>query len=279
MQVFTRVATLQAWRKRLRGRPLALVPTMGALHDGHLALMKYALEEKYATLATIFVNPKQFNDANDLIKYPRPLAQDLHLLERLARVAVFVPPYDEIYPAQEASPRPIDLGHLTQQLEGSFRPGHFDGVIAVMTRLLDITQPEHLIMGQKDFQQTAIIDEMIRALALPIKLFVHHTLRETDGLAMSSRNQRLGPEARANAPAIYQVLKWAQQMKSEGRSPNDIVQSGEMLLLEKGFEVDYVGIVDALTLQDLTNWPDSSRSVMCIAATIGQVRLIDNMEL
>ncbi|NND05752.1 MAG: pantoate--beta-alanine ligase [Saprospiraceae bacterium] len=258
------------------GHRIALVPTLGALHDGHLKLMEHAQKLADRLVVSIFVNPKQFNDEEDLIKYPRPLQQDIHLLNQLGIDLLFLPSSAEMYPAGHAETIDVELSHLTSPLEGRYRPGHFDGVIAVVHRLLDIIEPDFLVMGQKDYQQLTIIREMIKRLGLPVDLVAHPTIREADGLAMSSRNVRLSSKARKQAPAIYRILQKAKALKDQ-YSPAEAVAKCIIELDERIFRVDYFKIVDTDSLKPLTSWRMQGKNLVCVAAWLGDVRLIDNI--
>ncbi len=280
MHIFTKVVTYREHRQRFPERSISFVPTMGALHSGHLALIRQAQTYADETIVSIFVNPIQFNDRSDYDKYPRPLLEDISRLEGAGGPTLFAPTLEEMYPADLdlSIGDQLSLTHLTQPLEGAHRPGHFEGVVKVVHRLLDIVKPEVLVMGQKDFQQLAIIREMIKQLDLPIKLIGHPIVREKDGLALSSRNVRLDPQLRPLAPTIYEVLQYAQGMKGKV-SPRILAGECTLRLVEAGFKVEYFSIVSAQSLQTITDWSDDDPTVACVAAWLGDVRLIDNQPL
>ena len=213
MQLFTTVRNLQdsISQSKLNGKKIAFVPTMGALHAGHLSLVQKAKEHADTVVVSIFINPSQFNNQLDLIKYPRMLEQDANLLEAVDCDVLFVPIVSEVYPPGLNPAITIELGILDEVLEGEFRPGHFKGMLEVVYRLLDIVKPDVLVMGQKDFQQFTLVYHMIEQLKIPVKLIVGETLRELDGLAMSSRNLRLSERMRKITPIIYTILQELKQ--------------------------------------------------------------------
>lgn len=280
MLVFKKVADLQHWldSERRAGKTVGFAPTMGALHEGHLSLVYAAKAECGLAVASIFVNPTQFNDPSDLEKYPRMPEKDIALLLSAHCDALFMPSVDEVYPpGQDLSVR-LDFRQLDQVMEGVFRPGHFGGMATVVKRLLDIVQPQRLYMGQKDFQQLTIVRDMLRQLHSPIELVMCPTTREPDGLAMSSRNLRLSPEMRAAAPIIYETL---QEAKSAfRREPAAAVQARALERLQAaGLKTEYFDIADGITLLPVAQYDDSPFIVACVAAWAGEVRLIDNLVL
>lgn len=281
MYLFTRVSNLQQFLlvQQQNGRSVGFVPTMGALHSGHLSLIAQSKAENDLTVCSIFVNPTQFNDPNDLARYPRNPVKDIEMLEGVGCDVVFLPSVHEIYPPDLDTTPQISLGQLDKVLEGEFRPGHFAGVVQVVKRLLDIVQPARLYMGQKDFQQFSIIRFMIRELHLPVQLVMGPTVREADGLAMSSRNVRLSETERSIAPAIYQSL--ARIKAALDTAPPPLLAEGEkQALTAAGLRPEYLEIVDAETLLPVVTTPDKSRQIIaCAAAWLGNVRLIDNMIL
>ena len=280
MQVFTTVHQLRKFldKHRKRERTIGFVPTLGALHAGHLSLMHHAGQIADLVVASIFVNPTQFNDPKDLEKYPRPLAQDIHVLSTNKVDVLFLPPAEEVYPKELHVDVPIDISHLTYVLEGPNRPGHFEGVVTVVKRLLDIVTPNYLIMGQKDYQQQAIIGSMIDQLKLPCKLIIHPTERDQDGLALSSRNSRIDPGLRPIANTLYLALKQARSLTMT-KSPADVAKISTEKIIKAGFKLEYFSIVDGITLQPIGEWKDSETVVACVAAWLGDVRLIDNLRL
>ena len=280
MLIFKKVADLQGWldAERAAGRSVGFAPTMGALHDGHLDLVRMAKRECDRAVASIFVNPTQFNDPKDLEKYPRTPEKDAALLLSAGCDALFMPPVAEVYPPGADVTIRLDFGQLDKVMEGVFRPGHFAGMATVVNRLLDIVRPQRLYMGQKDFQQLSIVRDMLSQLNSPIELVMCPTRREPDGLAMSSRNLRLTPEMRAAAPAIYQTLQWAKEA-FQSRSAA-VVQAEAMKKLEgAGLKPEYFDIVDGISLLPVAQWADSNFVVACVAAFAGEVRLIDNLVL
>jgi pantoate--beta-alanine ligase len=257
---------------------LGFVPTMGALHAGHLELVRRALNENDTTVVSIFVNPRQFNDANDLLHYPRTLEADCRLLDRLGEVLVFAPSVEEVYPEPEDTRR-FDFGTLATVMEGEFRPGHFDGVAQVVIRLFEIVKPDRAYFGEKDFQQLAIIRALVKQLRLPITIVPHPIVREADGLAMSSRNTRLTADQRKNAAAISQILFDSREKRTQlsvSELKREVVERVNAVV---GLQTEYFEVVDGDSLQAVNNWVDSDFIVGCIAVYAGAVRLIDNIDL
>ena len=267
---------LQICRQKNQG--IGFVPTMGALHDGHLSLLKYSMAKNQVTVCSIFVNPAQFNDINDFKKYPSTLKEDIFKLETNGCDILFLPNVEEVYPEGFDKKRHYDLGYLDTILEGKFRPGHFQGVCMAVEQLLNIVQPGRLYLGQKDYQQCMIITKLIHIMGWQeeIKIRICPILRETDGLAMSSRNMRLDEEQRAQAPAIYSTLLFVKG-KFGKESVDKLKKDAAERLHEKGFKTDYVEIADAATLLPVDdNEPDID--ILCLAAAyIDGVRLIDNI--
>ncbi len=280
MLIFKKVADLQAWiaKERAAGRSIGFAPTMGALHDGHMELIRLSHRDGNRTVASIFVNPTQFNDPKDLEKYPRTPEKDLLLLHDTGCDAVFMPSVEEVYPPGSDVKIDLDFRQLDEVMEGVFRPGHFIGMATVVHRLLDIVQPQSLYMGQKDFQQLTIVRDMIRQLHMPIQLVMCPTVRESDGLAMSSRNTRLSPGMRAVAPVIYQTLQWVSA--EIVHRPASLLQAEAMQKLQAaGLQPEYFEIVDGISLLPVEHWEESDFMVVCTAAFAGEVRLIDNLVL
>lgn len=278
MIIFNTVYDLQYWlaTERKAGHTIGFVPTMGALHEGHLTLVQRAHETCSRTVASIFVNPTQFNDPKDLEKYPRMPEIDGQLLESVGCHVLFMPSVAEVYPTGKDLTLRLNFGALDKVMEGHFRPGHFDGMATVVKRLLDIVQPHQLFMGQKDYQQLSVVREMLRLLGSLVELVMCETIREDDGLAKSSRNMRLTPEMRATAPIIYQTLLEARERVKE--SPNPQVQAWAMRqLADAGLRPEYFDIVDGYTLRPIRNKDKSELIVACVAAWAGDVRLIDNL--
>ncbi len=259
-------------------RPIGFVPTMGALHKGHLSLLHSAIAQGDLPVCSIFVNPTQFNDPTDLQKYPRMPEKDIALLAKAGCEALFLPAIEEIYPPGYKPTHQFEFGQLETVMEGAFRPGHFQGVAEVVSRLLHLVQPTRLYMGQKDFQQTAIVAAMLRQLRSSVELRIIETMREADGLAMSSRNTRLTPEFRAAAPTIFQALLEARR-QYPASSIQSICQQAIATLEEAALRPEYFDIVDGQTLLPITDPSASFTAVACTAAWAGDVRLIDNLVL
>ena len=259
---------------------IGFVPTMGALHAGHSSLVEAAKKENELVVASIFVNPTQFNDPEDFKKYPITLDKDIKLLEDVGCDVLFTPTVSDIYPNGTNNLPHYDLGFLETVLEGKFRPGHFQGVCQVVHRLLEIVLPDNLYIGQKDYQQCMVITKLVELTGLneKIKINICPTLREKDGLAMSSRNVRLSPEERQTATTISAVLRFIKENIKEG-SLSLIKEKAQQMLLEKGFKIDYVEIADANSLELMNEWNGKKKIVALIAAFLGNVRLIDNMVL
>lgn len=264
--------------QQAKGRQVGFVPTMGALHAGHLSLIAQSKQEAGLTVCSIFVNPTQFNDPKDFEKYPVTIKADIELLLKAGTDVLFLPSVQEIYPNESGEAEQYDLGFLETVLEGKYRPGHFQGVCQVMHRLLTIVNADHLYMGQKDYQQCMVVSYLIQTNNIATKLHIAPTLREADGLAMSSRNVRLDQEQRKKASAIFQTLN---QMKDElqpGELTN-IKERATSFLQSKGFRVDYTELAHADTLALLDHWNGTDPVVAVIAAYLGEVRLIDNLVL
>ncbi len=261
---------------KLEGKTIGFAPTMGALHEGHISLIEKSKEECDVTVCSIFVNPTQFNDPKDLEKYPRTEEKDAAMLAQANTDILFLPPVDEIYPPQKIVKNTINFGAMANVMEGAFRPGHFDGMAQVVKRLLDIVQPNRLYMGQKDFQQFSIVQEMLRQLKSDVQLVMCATMRETDGLAMSSRNIRLSPELRAKAPLIHQILK-AAKAKCMTETPESIKRWAMEQLSQPDFRPEYFSIVDAQTLEEVSSFEKNRKIAICVATWLGEVRLIDNL--
>ena len=279
MKIINTVKELQSELKKQGKKSIGFVPTMGALHKGHIALMKQSIKENDVTVASIFVNPTQFNAKSDLAKYPRTMKADSDMLTKAKVDYLFAPSVKEVYPKGMKSKLKVNLKGLDKQLEGAFRPGHFEGVVQVVHRLLDIVKPTRLYMGQKDFQQFTIIGQMIKNLRMKVKLVVVPIQRAKDGLALSSRNVRLTKAKRKWAPLIYQNLRKAK--KQVGKKPivelcKEVI---EALGKPRGFKPEYFSIIDGHTLKEVNNWDDSDYLIGVTAVWAGEVRLIDNMIL
>jgi pantoate--beta-alanine ligase len=258
-----------------KGKSTGFVPTMGALHQGHLELVKRSVRENDVSVVSIFVNPTQFNDKNDLLKYPRTLDADCRLLAEMGDLIVFAPEVEEIYP--EPDRRQFEFGSLAAVMEGKFRPGHFNGVAQVVSRLFEIVKPDKAYFGEKDFQQLAIIRELVKQLNLPVQIVACPVVREENGLAMSSRNARLTARQREEAVIISQTLFESENGKSDA-SPKSLKSwVMDRINAVPGFRVEYFDIVDGFTLQSIQKWEDTKYPVACIAVFAGEVRLIDTV--
>jgi len=277
MNIVRTVAELQKHVEAAKqaGKQVGFVPTMGALHKGHLSLVKQAVEATDYVVASVFVNPNQFNNSKDLESYPRNLYRDAEMLQSANCELLFSPDVKEVYPEEDT--RQFNFGDLESVMEGRFRPGHFNGVAQVVSRLFDMIKPQKAFFGLKDFQQLAIIRAMVKQLNLSVEIIPCEIIREEDGLAMSSRNSLLNVNQRKNAPLIARTLfescKFAPELninELKSKVVTQINQSDEL-------EVEYFEIVDGNTLQAIDNWKDSNYIVGCIAVFAGEVRLIDNV--
>jgi len=271
----------QVPQQKNRKTTIGLVPTMGALHEGHLSLLKKSKHQCDISICSIFVNPTQFNDAKDFETYPITLENDIILLEKANCDFLFLPSVQEIYPEGTEMKQPFELGDIENRLEGSFRQGHFQGVCQVVNRLLDIVQPHQLFMGQKDYQQCMVISKLLELTGKEksIQINICPILREQSGLAMSSRNARLSKEEKQKAVAIYQSLQLIKQNINllPITSLQKIVKSN---LVKAGFEkIDYIAIAQAQTLESVTEWDKRTPLIALIAASLNGVRLIDNMKI
>ena len=281
MIIFKKAAALHQHIVSLKqqNKSIGFVPTMGALHKGHLSLIDACKQQCDATVCSIFVNPTQFNDPKDFEKYPVTIEQDILLLTEKETGILFLPSVQEIYPDGVHHLSHYHLGEIENVLEGKYRPGHFQGVAQVMDRLLGMVQPDVLFLGRKDYQQCMIINKLIELKHLPIQLSIQPTLREEDGLAMSSRNMRLSAAGRKQAVALYQALLFIKENALKQSIPS-LAETAKDKLLSAGFErIDYITIADANTLQELENRNQSSNAVVLAAAFLEGVRLIDNLLL
>lgn len=274
--VFT---TVESLRERLNSSintaGTAFVPTMGALHNGHLDLVRKALEITSQVVVSIFVNPTQFNSKEDLEKYPRTIERDLELLQATGDVIVFVPSVSEIYPANYKE-IDLELGDLGSVMEGRFRPGHFNGVVNVVHRFFEIIEPRYAFFGEKDFQQLAVIKRMVELMELPVEIVACKTIREKSGLAKSSRNERLTDAQKQNALIIMETMKFVNINQSKDTLSGLKNKAVEYFNTGR-LELEYLEIVDPKSLQPIENMIENAR--ICIAAYCGEVRLIDNMAL
>lgn len=282
MQVFENVPSMQAWleQQRLQNRSIGLVPTMGALHAGHLSLVRNARNQNDIVVASIFVNPTQFNDPGDLENYPRQEAQDLAMLKGEGCDAVLMPSVAEMYPnGTEHNAYNYAFGPMETVMEGAGRPGHFEGVARIVSRLFDIVAPNSAYFGDKDFQQLSIVRAVNAQGNYGIRIEGCPIVREEDGLAMSSRNQLLTAEHRAAAPFLYRCLLQANRWS--GSLSIDEVRHLLAAMFEENelFALEYFDFVDPVTLQPVANWEDVPKVQACVAAFIGNVRLLDNMTM
>ena len=278
MKVVTTISALKSAvsEARKENKQVGLVPTMGALHEGHLSLVNKACEECDFVVVSIFVNPTQFNNPEDLRTYPRTLEADKSLLESQTRAdVIFAPIVEEVYP--EPDTRIFDFGPLAEVMEGKYRPGHFNGVGQIVSKLFMFVEPDKAYFGEKDFQQLAIIRKMTKDLKMDIDIVPCPIVREADGLAKSSRNTLLTKESREVAPQIYAALKGSKQLTTD-RTPKEVAQwvVGQLNSTE-GLEVEYYEIVDGNTLQPINTWQETDYAVGCITVYAGKVRLIDNI--
>ena len=277
MKVVNRVAELHAALANCPKEAIGFVPTMGALHAGHRSLVERARRENQTVVVSVFVNPTQFNDKNDLRNYPRTPEADCAVLEAAGADIVFMPSVEDIYP--EPDTREFDFGLVDKVMEGATRPGHFNGVAQVVSRLFDLVRPARAYFGEKDFQQIAVIKAMIKQLNMGVEIVECPIIRDVDGLALSSRNTLLTPAHRAAAPHIYEVISQC-AAKSAELSPAELtawvteqVEANELL------KVIYFQAVDSLSMQQVSSWDESEHVQGCIAVQAGEIRLIDNVKI
>lgn len=277
MKVFNRIKDLQQYLAEAKGnnKTIGLVPTMGALHDGHESLVKRCANENDECVVSVFVNPTQFNDKNDLVTYPRTVEKDCELLEAAGCTAAFVPSEEEMYP--EPDTRVFDLGPVAAVMEGPRRPGHFNGVAQIVSKLFDVVKPDKAYFGEKDFQQIAVIRRMVELLNLPVHIVACPIVREADGLALSSRNTRLTPEQRKKAPVIARTLKESVTFAARKSVKEVIDYVVNTINAVPGMEVEYYEIVDGYSMQPVQDWKETAYPVGCITVYCGNVRLIDNI--
>lgn len=264
-------------RERAQGRSIGLVPTMGALHNGHKSLVDKARNENDIVVVSVFVNPTQFNNPQDLETYPRNEKADFELLEKAGVDYVFAPSVEEVYP--EPDTRQFNLGAVADVMEGPMRPGHFNGVAQIVSKLFDMVQPTRAYFGEKDFQQIAVIRRMVELEGFNLEIVPCPIIREPDGLALSSRNVRLTPEGRKVAPKIHQILEASRDLVSE-RTPLELkAMVAEAIDMVDGLETEYYEIVDAVTMQPVKSWAEAENgAVGCVTVYCGDVRLIDNIK-
>lgn len=275
VKVIHTAEALQQFRQKLNenSQTLGFVPTMGALHNGHVSLIKKSTEENDYTLISIFVNPKQFNNSEDLKQYPRTLDADLTLLAGLINCVVFAPDEAELYPQNDGF-IPMELGSIGRVLEGAFRSGHFEGVVHVVHNLFRLVQANQAYFGQKDFQQLAIIRRLTKHFGFQTRIIACPTVRESNGLAMSSRNMRLREKELQDALIVIETLRFVEAAKSK-HSIRETLVAANSLFQQGHLSLEYLAIVDPETLNELTEWQE--KQICCIAAHCGSVRLIDNL--
>lgn len=278
MKVIHTIKDLQAELSVLKaqGKKVGLVPTMGALHAGHASLVKRSVNENEVTVVSVFVNPTQFNDKNDLVKYPRTLDADCKLLEACGATYTFAPSVEEMYP--EPDTRQFSYAPLDTVMEGAFRPGHFNGVCQIVSKLFEAVKPHRAYFGEKDFQQLAIIHEMVRQMQFDLEIVGCPIVREEDGLALSSRNARLSAEERENALKISQTLFKSRTFVATHTVSETQKFVEDAIAAAPGLRLEYFEIVDGNTLQKVGNWDQTSYAVGCITVFCGDVRLIDNIK-
>ncbi len=278
MKLIQTVKELKAQLDVLRkeGKQIGLVPTMGALHEGHASLVRRAVAENDVVVVSDFVNPTQFNDQNDLIKYPRTLEADCALLEKEGAHIVFAPSVEEVYP--EPDTRQFSYAPLDTVMEGKYRPGHFNGVCQIVSKLFMMVEPHRAYFGEKDFQQLAIIREMVKQMQFPLQIVGCPIVRESDGLALSSRNARLSTEERQQALNISKTLFASVDFSKTHTVAETQAFVEESIAEADGLELEYFEMVDGLTLQKVNNWEDTDYIVGCITVYCGEVRLIDNIK-
>ena len=280
MKVFEKIADLQnaLFDDRKQGRSVGLVPTMGALHEGHASLVRRSVKENDVTVVSVFVNPTQFNDKNDLKNYPRDLKADCRLLEECKADYVLAPSVEEMYPTPDT--RQFEYPPVSTVMEGAHRPGHFNGVCQVVSRLFYIVRPDRAYFGEKDWQQIAVVKAMVKHLGLGVQIVECPIVRDADGLARSSRNTLLSPDERAIAPRIYQALKDGVKYAKT----HTVKETHDKVVADidatEGLRTEYFAIVDGNTLQDITSWDDSPYVVGCITVYCGKtpIRLIDHIK-
>lgn len=281
MLIFKTVVELQQFLFSCTNKTIGFVPTMGALHQGHLSLMAKAIEENDLMVCSIFVNPTQFNNKEDLEKYPRHTDKDLALIQNAfaddAKLVIFLPDVTEIYPNKIE--KSYDFGNLSLVMEAQHRPGHFDGVGMVLERFFDIVQPTKAYFGEKDFQQLAVVRNLVKQLKLPVQIIGCPIVREANGLAMSSRNERLTSEQKEQAANIYKLLQTAKQ-QAKTLTVEEVKNNFTNVIKNiPALQLEYLEIADGNTLTSIENWEETTYCVAFVAVFVGNVRLIDNVTL
>lgn len=280
MQIIEKVSELLTYVEKCKqeGRKIGLVPTMGALHAGHLSLVKRCREENDVTIVSLFVNPTQFNNKEDLATYPRREKEDFaHLAEERVDIA-FAPKVEEIYPDGAGPEKNYSLGHAATVMEGEYRPGHFQGVAQIVDRLFRLCRPDRAYFGMKDFQQIIVIKNMVESEGLDVQIVPCPIVRADDGLALSSRNQLLSPQERILAPEIHKVLAGSVEYAKTHSVEETRRHVMDILDTVDGFKVEYFSIVDGETLLPVEEWDEARCIVGCITVYVGKIRLIDNIE-
>jgi pantoate--beta-alanine ligase len=280
MEIFKKIASLKVYLEEIRrsGKTIGLVPTMGALHNGHIALIKASKAQNSHTICSIYVNPMQFNNPGDLLKYPRNLEQDVALLESAGCDALFYPDNEDMYEGK--SVLKFDFGPLDKVMEGKYRPGHFSGVALVVSKLFNIVNPDNAYFGQKDWQQFAVIQQVVTELKFGLTLHSIPTLREIDGLAMSSRNLRLNGMQRQQATIFYNALRVAKEKLKKGEEIASVKRLiSDMVEKADGVKLEYFEVAESKSLNLLEVVDGVETPILCIAGYVGEVRLIDNMFL
>ena len=274
MKLINSIQDMKSLRRNIQGT-LGFVPTMGYLHEGHTSLVQQSVKDNDATAVSIYVNPTQFGPNEDFQSYPRDLNRDLKLLEQEYTDFVFFPPNDEMYPGNYCTW--VDVEKITERLEGEIRPGHFRGVATIVTKLFNIVQPDKAYFGQKDAQQALVIQRMVKDLNMNLEVIIMPTLREKDGLAMSSRNTYLNPEERKAATILFKALSLSKQLKEKGENGTAAIrkQMESLINSEPLAKIEYISIADTQTLTELSTL--ARQSLVSMAVRIGKTRLIDNM--
>lgn len=279
MQIFHDRRSLATWvaQQKDHQRSIGFVPTMGALHQGHISLIQQSNQENDLTVCSVFVNPTQFDNPEDLKKYPRDTDKDADMLRQAGCDAVFFPSVEDMYP-DGLSAESIDLNGLDQVMEGRFRQGHFEGVATIVSRFFELIKPDRAYFGEKDFQQLRIIQELVRIKEFPIEIRPMPIFREESGLAMSSRNMRLTPEFLAEAPKIYALLNLLKDWK-KAHSVTETIHKVEEYFLKTPLELEYISICNEKTLLPISSWDEAEDIRAFIAAYAGDIRLIDNLKI
>jgi pantoate--beta-alanine ligase len=276
MLLLKTIEDLQQYLDKLSTTSIGFVPTMGALHQGHISLIAAAKENNDCIISSIFVNPTQFNNATDFQKYPITIEQDIYALETAGCNVLFLPSVQEMYPSGIDHQETYDLGFIETILEGEFRPGHFQGVCIIVDKLLKAVQPTDVYLGRKDYQQCMVIQKLLSLKKYTITLHICDTLREESGLAMSSRNMRLSAEQKNTAVHMYKNLQYVKENIQQNNIA-ELVTIAITNLINAGFNIDYFCVADGYTLQPINQWDGKSKLVVLAAAFLGDIRLIDNL--